>query len=534
MKKIFKFHEGKFLLSLPDSMPKAKKKDSLAADAKAREKKKSPGRPAKKKAASAGRSPVRRAPKKTEKKAKAVVIDIIEDEEEESRDFPELPETPAYDFRGADFQERVRQQEEALEALAAERELEEPENSGLDQQKNFFSRYALESATAPKEERQGVKRVGLYRRLVWKFAILIAAVFLIVAYFSLFRLNIKIVPRGEALNDSLLLKITAEAASTTAETENDFREPIEGNVEEITVASEKSFTASGEEPVGNEIAGQVRIINNSAKAQALVATTRLLSPDNKLYRIKEAVNVPAGGEVSVAIYSDSPSAELAIAPTTFTIPGLWVGLQDKIYAKSDASFNFRQQVKHYIKANDIEAAKEELRNDLANRAQAALAASTGEERIVQELEPPYFEIDAKAGEAKENFTVKASATYVAIAFPRKEVARLAAAKLALVVPEDKELTNDGSSSLSYVFDNYDRQAKVATVKATFSGTMVLQDDTEIIDKKQLVNLTRSQIDKYLETFPEIKSYELDFFPSFMKRAPQLPERIDIKVEGLER
>jgi len=114
------------------------------------------------------------------------------------------------------------------------------------------------------------------------------------------------------------------------------------------------------------------------------------------------------------------------------------------------------------------------------------------------------------------------------------VARLAAAKLALVVPEDKELTNDGSSSLSYVFDNYDRQAKVATVKATFSGTMVLQDDTEIIDKKQLVNLTRSQIDKYLETFPEIKSYELDFFPSFMKRAPQLPERIDIKVEGLER
>lgn len=513
-------------------MPKAKKKDSLAAGNKAKEKKKNPGRLAKKKTASSDR-PVRRAPKKTEKKAKAVVIDIIEDEEEESQSFPELPETPAYDFSGADFQERVRQQEEVLEALAAERELTEQATDSLDQQKNFFSRYALEAVSAPKEDNPGVKRVGLYRRLVWKFTILIVAVFLVVAYFSLFRLNIKIVPRGEALNDSLLLKITSESASTTAETENDFREPVTGNVQEIAVATEKSFAASGEEPVGDEIAGQVRIINNSAKAQALVATTRLLSPDNKLYRIKEAVNVPAGGETKVDIYSDLPSSDLAIAPTTFTIPGLWVGLQDKIYAKSDASFTFRQKVNRYVKASDIEAAKKELRDELADRAQASLAASAGEERIVQELEPPYFEIDAKAGEAKDSFTVKASATYIGIAFPRKDVARLAAAKLALVVPEDKDLVNDGSSSLAYIFDNYDQQAKVATIKATFSGTMVLQDDTEIIDKKQLVNLTRSQIDKYLETFPEIKSYELNFFPSFMKRAPQLPERIEIEVEGLE-
>lgn len=64
--------------------------------------------------------------------------------------------------------------------------------------------------------------------------------------------------------------------------------------------------------------------------------------------------------------------------------------------------------------------------------------------------------------------------------------------------------------------------------------MVLKEDTEIIDKKQLVNLNRDQLENYLKTFPEIKNYELNFFPSFINRAPRLPERIKIEIKGLEK
>jgi hypothetical protein len=63
--------------------------------------------------------------------------------------------------------------------------------------------------------------------------------------------------------------------------------------------------------------------------------------------------------------------------------------------------------------------------------------------------------------------------------------------------------------------------------------MVLKSNTEIIDKKQLVNLNRQQLENYLKTFPEIKSYELKFSPAFINRAPRLPERIKIEINGLE-
>jgi hypothetical protein len=45
----------------------------------------------------------------------------------------------------------------------------------------------------------------------------------------------------------------------------------------------------------------------------------------------------------------------------------------------------------------------------------------------------------------------------------------------------------------------------------------------------LVNLTREQIRKYLDTYPEIKNYTLDFQPAFLNKAPSLADRIEIKV-----
>ena len=60
--------------------------------------------------------------------------------------------------------------------------------------------------------------------------------------------------------------------------------------------------------------------------------------------------------------------------------------------------------------------------------------------------------------------------------------------------------------------------------------MILKSNTEIIDKKQIVNLNRDQLENYLKTFPEIKTFELKFYPSFITRAPRLPERISVVID----
>ncbi len=443
-----------------------------------------------KKIAKKPKAKIKSVTKKTtvKKKVKPVVIDIIEDEEVES-DFPELNEAETNFYSETDSTEK------------------EDSPAEIDQQKKFYS----ELVTEIKEKNPRIignqlselneieaeplrrKSVGLYRRLVWRFIAFTVVLLFVVFYFSFSKLTIMISPKGENINDNLLLKVQP-ASANNENSETDFREKVDGTIQSLNVSEEKIFPATGEEFIGEEIFGQVKIINNSAKNQALVATTRILSPDNKLFRLKDAVNVPAGGEVSVDIYADKPSEDMAISPTTFTIPGLWLGLQDKIYAKSTVDFVFRQKVKKYIKASDIEQATNDMNNLLIAKAKSS-SDSIGDNKgtLYGALDQTSFAIDSKAGETKDEFTIKAQGSIVIVTFSKDQAAKLAAAKLALLVPDDKELVDYKAADIIYSFDNYDVKTGIATIKASFNGTMVLKSNTDIIDKKQLVNLNRQQL-----------------------------------------
>jgi hypothetical protein len=466
-------------------------------------------------------------------RTKSILVDVIEDEALPSEKF--LGETEealaaASDKKAggvkADYAGRGRRDYD--------------DNAGLDRQKEFFSDLASEIKTKDKrgnkDDKAARKRsLGLYRRLVIKFVILVAVLGAAVAYFSFSKLTIAVSLKGETISDILLFKVSdpnvsvtaAAATATAAILQNDPRETVPGTIKEVSPSVTKTYAASGETYLGEEIAGRVRIINNYNKSQALVATTRLLSPDGKLFRIKNAVNVPAGGEVSVDIYADKPAAGLATGPTTFTIPGLWLGLQDKIYAKNDETFAFTKKVKKYITANDLEAAAKDIGETLINTAKAE--AGGGQNWLYLTLASPAVTIDAKAGDQKDGFTAKAAGKIVAVAVDGEQALKLAAAKLNLIIPDDKELTSFKAENISYSLDNYDAASKTATVKAMFNGTMVLKSDAEVINPKQLINLSAEQIGTYLKGQPEIKDYELKFFPAFIKKAPSLVDRIKIEV-----
>lgn len=518
-------------------MPRVKKNPDL----------KSEKKPAKKTKTAVSRKTTKSAAKAPKKKIQPVVIDIIEDDENDDffPDFPGIRKDAVIEDMPIDEIEEKNDTRNESESEVKEEDNENYQLEEIDQQKKFFSEIVsdmkgknprLNSSEDNTADKNGVvvkKSVGLYRRLVWRFIALTAVLLLVVFYFSFSKLTIIISPNGESLNDSLLLKVESEGA-IDENASTDFRDKVAGTVKEVQASEEKTFSATGEEYTGEEISGKVTIINNSAKSQALVATTRLLSADNKLFRIKNAVNVPAGGEVEVEIYVDKPSEELALAPTSFTIPGLWLGLQDKIFAKSTKPFIYQQKIKKYIKASDIDSAKKEMGDILLAKTKLGQSEDINTGILYQELSPINVEINAKAGETKDEFTVKATENLAIITFSKKEIAKLAADKLSLLVPDDKELIGYDKENISYAFDNYDQKTGIASIKASFSGTMVLKNDTEIIDKKQLVNLSKDQLENYLKTFPEIKSYELKFFPSFITNVPRLPERINVEIKGLEK
>jgi len=466
------------------------------------------------------------------KRTRSVLVDVIEDEPIEETTRPEYSEAAAI----------------RPEKRSGHGQVEYGVNAEIDNQKKYFSDLAgslknigesggaKAGSRTPSEGTEKIRNVGLYRRLVIKFIILVGILAAAVFYFSFSKLTVRINLKGETISDTMLLKIidsglASATTSPTAAALNDPREEISGSIKKINAVVSKTYPASGETYLGEELIGQVRLINNSPKSQALVATTRLLSPDNKLFRIKNAVNIPAGGEVVADIYADKPSIDMAIKPTTFTIPGLWLGLQDKIYAQSDLAFTFSKQIKRYVTANDLEAASKDINEALTGEAkkQAETGAAAGDWLYLANG-PATISLNAKVGDKKEEFTASANSKVIAVSFSKSQVVKLAAAKFNLIIPDDKELSDFKPESIVYTFDNYDAATGVATIKASFNGIMILKSDAEVINASQLVNLNAEQIGTYLRDQNEVKDYELKFSPAFIKKAPNLVDRIKIEIK----
>jgi len=429
-----------------------------------------------------------------------------------------------------------------LDSLPSD-DAEQREN--LDVQKKFFSELVTEmkikkgpdSLSAPLPSAAALdykkrrKSLNLYRRIALQFVALTCFFLLVVAYFFLPSLKISLHPSAEAVIDSTSFNIVETLDSQAPAVANSRN--LVGRIQSLTLSAEKVYEASGEEILGEEVVGEVTLHNEYNKDQPLVATTRLLSADNKLFRLKEAVNIPAGGSVKAEVYADKASAEMAISPTRFTIPGLWLGLQDKIYATSENTFEYRHQVKKYIKQRDLDQAINDIKTTLAAKAEQSIANFYNNgDALAYSLDDNAAKIDlgGKLGEEVSEFKVAATNNLTIASFSRDQAESLIKAKLAFLLPDDKKLSSFDSKDIVYRLDNFDFEKGTATVSANFKGLMSLRTDANIIDKKQLVNLNQAQIAEYLHTFPEIKSYELKFYPGFIKRAPSLADRIKVSVD----
>lgn len=92
----------------------------------------------------------------------------------------------------------------------------------------------------------------------------------------------------------------------------------------VTLSLDATGTSAG---TAQKARGTVVISNRfNADAQTLVATTRIESPEGKIFRLIEGVTVPGmvnnqPGTIEAAVIADQTGSEYNITGTTFTIPG---------------------------------------------------------------------------------------------------------------------------------------------------------------------------------------------------------------------
>ena len=372
------------------------------------------------------------------------------------------------------------------------------------------------------------RSVKLYRKIAVSFIFLTLILLAVIFYFSFVKVTIILEPNQERISSNFIFDVN------NGEVENSTNSSVNGVVEAMAIEDEGTYPSNGETTIGEEVTGKVKIINNYTKNQPLVATTRLLTPDNKLYRIEKTVNVPAGGSVEVDVYADKPSKEMAIGPSKFTIPGLWAGLQDKIYAESYEDFEYAQKIEKYVIQSDIDDAIFDLKKRLVEKAKSEVNEKFNEyDQVLFEIDDSSIvsDTDTEVGDEVGEFDVSVRASVLVVAFDEEKLVNLAEQKFILALPENREIVDFNKEDITYTLNNYDKENESASINATFEGMAGVKDGSKIIEIDKILGLNEKQLEAYLSSLPEVSSFEVRFFPSFVKKVPKLVDRIEIEIKN---
>jgi hypothetical protein len=370
------------------------------------------------------------------------------------------------------------------------------------------------------------RSIAVYRKIAYSFIILTVMLLAAIFYFSFVKVTITVLPKQESLNSNLIVDILDKDKGTAA------GGAVPGEVKQAEIEQSKIYAASGIETVGEEVTGKITVINDYNRSQQLVAATRFLSPDNKLFRLKNTITVPAGGQVEADVYADEVNPEMAIAAAHFIIPGLWAGLQDKIYGESKEPMEYSQQVKKYIQQADIETAVKDLRESLLEKAKVEIGENYKDySRVIYDIDNNSIsqEVGGKVGEEKDEFPVTMKTNVIAVAFNEDDIFKLAEQKLNSILSDDKKLLQFGKDNISYGLNGYNINQGSASLNASFSGKITAREGADIVERDKILGLSREQLDAYLKNMPEIADYEIKFYPSFINKVPNLADRIEIEI-----
>ncbi len=371
---------------------------------------------------------------------------------------------------------------------------------------------------------------SFYKKAAISFIVLTVLLAGFIAYFSLAKAEIEIIPKLETVSVDFRANVGGS-------------DGIEiGDVIEKEVTGEKEFEASDTKIISKNITGKVRIINEYSADQPLVRTTRLLTPEEKLFRIDETILVPAGGEVEVGVYADDPSEITEdVGPTKFTIPGLFEAKQAYIYAVSDEPMTLEGEVEHYVSEDDINIAQRVLSDSLFEQALAEMKddlRGNGKysDNLLENLQKTTAReiVEVKSsvepGEKAENFKMTMTLKVVALAFDEEKILEMAKEKIAAKIPDDKELVAYNMDKFDYLVEDFDMEKKQATVRVYLEASMALKDDAPFLDKGKLIGLTADEVSYYILANKAVQDVNVRFFPFWVKQVPKFKNSIHITIK----
>ena len=356
----------------------------------------------------------------------------------------------------------------------------------------------------------------------------------LLSYFTLSRAEIGLWPKTELLTINTKLTVNKEAGSP-----NISAAVIPGEIfeREKTIAS--IFTTSGEISKAEKAEGTARVYNAySASAQVLVATTRFVSADGKLFRTPVKVTIPGGhyeggklipGEIDIKVVADEPGPEYNIGPSAFSIPGFaGTDRYTKFYARSFQPMEggYIEKIAKVQKA-DLEGAEEILTKRAKEEAKTLLENELASEEISSKY---YFLKDgqqveilesfslAKVGDELEDFNYQVKAKVKTLLFLKKDLERFAKEAIILELPDDMEL-HEESLSVKYYVETVNLDSGKVVLSLDVSAKIYPGIDQFYL-KESLKGKSFLVTKLFLEGQPQLTRVSVKFWPFWVKEVPQ--------------
>ncbi|MGB9743130.1 MAG: hypothetical protein ACPLW9_00190 [Minisyncoccales bacterium] len=385
-------------------------------------------------------------------------------------------------------------------------------------------------------------RPFLKKSLVFILLILILAIAL--AYFYLPQAEIEIFPKTRLLN--LETKLIADKQISQIDANN---KTIPAQVFQKEKSLVNVFPASGRVIKEEKARGMIKVYNEYSTApQILIAKTRFVSTDGKVFRTPVAVTVPGGvyekgklipGEIEIEVVADNPGPEYNIGPSTFSIPGFaGTDKYTKFYAKSFQAMSggLKEEIPQ-VTEEDLKKAEELLTKQAQKECEDLLKQELQTEAISMNFY--YFPAEIKneiiekiplvlPNEQVAEFKYQAKARCWNLIFKKEDLQNFAKQIIAQQILPDEKLY-EGSLKIDYSLAEIDLTEGKIVLSLKISSQIYSGIDFDLL-KKALVNKSIAEVKLLLEDQPNIERANVKFWPFWVTSVPEDLEKIKINLK----
>lgn len=311
-------------------------------------------------------------------------------------------------------------------------------------------------------------------------------------------------------------------------------EKVRGLVTSTSITARGSFSPTGQKKVSATATGKITIHNESSIDQPLVETTRFLSPDDILFRLKNDVEVPANSTITAEVYSDQKGERYNIGPTKFSIPGLSSARQKVVYGTSKEPMTGGVKTVGAISKSDIQQARKQLKKKVKEAAEDKFKAKQQSAKdLVVFIRESQAKTESKIGEKVDKFNMEMEAEAVGVFYKQDKIRQLAEKALMKKAVNDTEVVQVSDKKPTVKFDSYDEQDRSAILTVSISGTSSLNPDSKQLNKVMFFGKTEEEVRRYLLSLEHVHSVDIKFSPAWIDSVPHVSDHVNVVVKKID-